>query len=93
MSKAASSIHHPEYHEAAALQELLEAAVDVLVEAGDKLDQDERYLDAEFTIIIGGQSKAFVLGGPQYQALVNFVKSIAEENSYTVDTCNNTVTE
>lgn len=93
MSLKNSNIQHPEYSEPAALQELLLAANEAVEEANDKADIDRDYLNTSFNIDIGGRSIAILLGGPQYQALINFVESIAAENGYLVNPVDGTVTE
>ena len=82
----------PGYNEAEALQQLLQAASSALdkqcksFEAG--IDSDE-----EFTITVNGVQTAFYLGGPQFDALIKFIKSIAAENFYSVDVDKHTVVE
>lgn len=85
MSKSTSNTQHPEYNEAAALQETLQAANDALKEVYVDSAKNDRYLSAQITIVVGGQSNAFILGGPQYQALCDFATCLAEENGYEID--------
>lgn len=93
--QSTSYLHHPDYKEPAALQELIRAIDKTLIEADKRYTETANYdyLDIEFTINIGGQSIAFVLGGPQCQALNDFVTCIADENSYVINRQGNTVTE
>lgn len=90
-----SDSRRPDYNEAQALNELLQTASEYLAEANTASEDDNYdYFDcAQFTITIGGVSTAYILGGPQYQALCLFISSIAEENSYAVDFEQGTVTE
>lgn len=82
------------YSEAAALQQLLQAANAALEAENQRFnaDSDDVCCD-EFTITIAGVQTAFILGGPQYQALTEFIQSIAAENFYAVDFDKATVTE
>ena len=90
-----SDSRRPDYNEAQALDELLQVTSSLLEEANDAMDNDDYTLTdcAQFTITVGGKSLAFILGGVQYQALCNFISSIADENLYTVDFYQSTVTE
>lgn len=93
MTTSTSRVNHKHYDEAAALQELLRTSSETINEMNDQYDetkQDEDF-DVSFSIVIGGKSIAFILGGPQYQALHCFIESIAEENLYEVDYENMTV--
>lgn len=95
MTISTSSIQHPDYNEAQALQELMIAASEAITEMNDKYEETDNYdyMDGSFTINVGGKSIAFLHGGPQHQALCIFIDSIAEENGYAVDYRNHTVIE
>ena len=86
------STHLNSYSEAAALQQLLQAANAALDAENQRIeaDSDDAYRE-QFTITIAGVQTAFILGGPQYQALTEFIQSIAAENFYAVDFDNATV--
>lgn len=90
-----SNVKRIDYSEAAALEQMLRAADETLAEMNDGYEKtnDDIYLDVQFTISVGGISTAFLLGGPQMQALCNFVQSIADENGYSVDFETMTVSE
>jgi hypothetical protein len=95
MSKLTTSdVNHPQYNEAEALQQLLQAA-DAQLEAANALRDDDQDTTAlqQFSISIGGQSIAFLLGGPQAAALEAFVQHVSCENLYLVDAQQLTVTE
>jgi len=89
------TVAHNNYNEAAALQQLLEATDATLHEwnemAEEALQRKEDFDVAEFTITVGGVQTAFILGGPQVEALYRFVKHIAAENMYYVDVHTQTV--
>lgn len=82
-------IHLQSYDEASALQQLLRAtitATTLQAERFENADDDTYGLDDEqFTITIAGVQTAFMLGGPQTQALFEFIESISAENFYAVD--------
>lgn len=80
------STHLSSYSEAAALQQLMQAAADAIDAENQRFEADSNNIVfEEFTITVAGVQTAFILGGVQYQALVEFVKSIADENFYAVD--------
>jgi hypothetical protein len=54
-------------------------------------NQDDCY--NTFTIVVGSTASQFLVGGPQVNALYNFIQHIADENGYNVDVNNSTVTE
>ena len=82
----ASNLHLPGYTEANALQALLQAANNMLEFTQNCYDQYPDYVDnAQFSINIGGQSIALILGGPQFQGLCEMIKCIADDNGYEVD--------
>lgn len=87
-----ANVNHPQYKEAEALHQLLQAA-SMQLEDSSKLLDTCADVDSQFTITVGGQSVAFTLGGPQFQALFEFAKSIAAENGYAVDNYTLAVTE
>lgn len=78
------------YDEATALQQLLEAT-DTAIDNWQKEFENDKSFFEEFTITIGGVQTAFILGGPQMEALYQFVKHIGRENCYYVDISTNTV--
>lgn len=86
------STHLDSYKESKALQQLLEAASAALENQNRAFDSDNDYID-EFTITINGVQTAFMLGGPQFDALLDFVSHISNENFYAVDFDKNTVEE
>ena len=88
------SITLDSYNEAAALQQLLEALNDALDANNERFERnaDSAYYE-QFTVTVGGVQTAFVLGGPQTQALCEFIQHIADENFYAVDFDNSTVTD
>ena len=92
---ANSNVNNKKYSEAAALQQLLESLDKALEVMNSDFEQsnDYDYLNEQITITIGGISTAFLLGGPQAQAIYVFVQHIAEENGYSVDVRKNTVIE
>lgn len=83
------------YNEAEALQQLLRAVNSALDIQNQRFDsaKDCEFCDEQFTITVAGIQTAFVLGGPQVQALIEFVESIASENCYEVSLKEATVTE
>lgn len=88
-----SNTQHKNYSEPAALQVLIEQLHLALEEMNDHFDDPDYPVAPDINIVVGGVSTAFYLGGPQSQALYNFVISIAEENGYCVDLIERTVTE
>lgn len=76
------------YSEPEAIQELL-ATVDELLKQAEANDYADDY---QMQITIGGRTVAFILGGPQTNALYQFCANIAYENFYDIDTDSNTVT-
>jgi hypothetical protein len=87
-----SDVNHRDYDEADALQNLLLAATDALEEMFKQQERDiNDFSPNQFSINIGGKSIAILLGAVQYQALCDFIDSIAAENGYTVDINNCTV--
>lgn len=86
------SVHLNGYNEAAALQRLLDAANSALDEQEKRLTAGDYTLE-QFTITVGGVQTAFLLGGPQYTALCEFIQHIADENFYEVDFKEATVSE
>ena len=95
MSKISTSdVNHPQYKESEALQRLLESLDAALAE------QNARFDDADISpsydqivISVGGESIAFLLGGPQTQGINEFVESIAADNGYAFNFHNQTVVE
>lgn len=91
------------YNEAEALQQLLRAVkqsseeMNRQYEAADEAEDfgksEALVCDFQFTITVGGTQTAFMLGGPQQEALYKFIQHIAAENFYSVDISNSTVTE
>ena len=74
------------YNESEALQQLLRTTFDALNAETERIEADAS--DAwqeQFTITVGGVQTAFILGGPQVEALVAFIQHIAGENLYSVD--------
>ena len=92
MNNTSYSVRLKEYKESAALQQLLQAADEAASNFLDHFIEDADYFD-EFTITINGVTTAFVLGGPQYDALLAFVCHIADENGYSVDCAKSIVEE
>lgn len=89
-----ANIHHPEYKESEALQQLLQAAARQIDDDNYLCETNEKDFEiSQMTINVGGQSIAIIVGGPQYSALIGFVESIAAENGYVVDVNNSTVEE
>lgn len=82
-----STIYHPQYDEQEALQQLKNAAEIALNRSNEEYEQndDSDYHYEQLTIIVNGKSFAFILGGPQFQALINFVNHIADENLYVIN--------
>lgn len=82
------------YSEAAALQQLLQAATAMLEAENQRIesDSDDAYQE-QFTITVAGIQTAFIAGAPQYEALMQFIQHIAAENFYAVDFDKATVTE
>lgn len=80
------------YKESAALEQLLKAADAALQLTDERLNDDDYELD-QFTITVGGIQTAFVMGAPQYEALLAFIQHIADENLYAVDFNKLTVSE
>ena len=80
------------YKEAKALQQLLRA-----IDDAERLDNekfasgDENIPLDQFTITIAGIQTAFIVGGPQTDALREFVAYIASDNGYAVDFDKSTV--
>lgn len=72
------------YCEPAALQQLLQSVHTAMTNQNDAYDAGEEYLD-EFTITVAGVQTAFIMGGPQAEALYRFIEHIAAENLYIVD--------
>lgn len=81
------------YRESAALQQLLEAIDSAAQADSNRSDEANEFICSQFTITVGGVQTAFWLGGPQIDALCDFVRHIAAENFYTVDLINNIVSE
>jgi hypothetical protein len=81
-----SSIYHPQYNEQEALQQLKNAAEIALNRSNEEYEQsdDSDYHYEQLTITVDGKSFALVLGGPQFQALINFIDHIAYENMYVI---------
>lgn len=93
-SVRSSDVRLSDYCEADALQVLLQAANNMLSYTNDMYALDPDYPDySQFTINIGGQSVALLLGGPQFQGLCEMIKCIAEDNGYDVDFETCTVSE
>lgn len=81
------------YNEAEALEQLLKNAHAALCADWERVDAfaEDAWQDF-FTITINGVQTAFYLGGPQYEALIAFVNTIADENFYEVNLNEHTVT-
>ena len=85
------------YNEAKALQQLLNATLDAAEFQNDANDREladkecNDWTDLEFTITVNGIQTAFMLGGPQQEALYAFINHIANENAYEVDIPGRTV--
>lgn len=82
-------VPHEHYKEATALQQLL-CAIDAEAKADEERCARNDF-SGKFTINIGGQSVAFLVGGPQIEGLCKFVEQIAAENFHEVDFERNTV--
>lgn len=78
------------YKESAALQQLLEATHYAVTSLNDAFDAGQERYD-ELTITVAGIQTAFILGGPQAEAIYRFVEQIADENLYEVDLENSKV--
>lgn len=76
-----------QYNEAEALQQLLRAVHHGLDVANERFESDESSgsMFEQFHITVAGVQTAFVLGGPQVDALLAFIEHIAHENFYSVD--------
>lgn len=85
-----SDVSLKDYNEANALQKLLQAMNDQLEVANEQFHINN---NSSFSITIGGVSIAFILGGPQVQALCEFITAVSDENGYTVDFLKSTVVE
>jgi hypothetical protein len=79
------STRYDGYHEAAALQQLLETIEHAMARQLELWTAGHHEQCDEFTITVGGIQTAFDLGGPQVEALYKFVEHIAGENFYEVD--------
>lgn len=77
-----SDVNNLKYNEDSALHQLSTAINVVTAELNDDYMLTDDYPTAQFTIAIGGVSTAFLIGGPQIQALVAFIDSLAAENGY-----------
>lgn len=89
-NKQSYNCTHDDYSECLALQDLLQATwheLDVCTKRVDTGKVEHGY----FTISICGKSIAFSLGGPQAEALFEFIKHISAENAYEVDIDKQTV--
>lgn len=86
-----SNVNHPHYDEAKALQQLMKSLDSCVEELNQLLEAGGEDYFANMTITVGNTTTAFVLGGPTYQAMQDFITSIAEENGYKVDKVNRTV--
>lgn len=73
-----------DYSECLALQDLLRATSSELSKVVAALESGKDDYSS-FTINIGGKSIAFNLGGPQAEALFQFIRHIEAENGYDVD--------
>lgn len=82
--KQCKDIHLPGYSEGLALHTLLQRLDLALDEANDEgwIDND---IYPQVTITVDGVATAFILGGPQYDALITFIKQVASENLHYVD--------
>lgn len=74
----------PGYSEPDALQRLLVHIDRALVNDINRTDKGDYTID-QFTISINGVSCAFLVGGPQVEALYAFIQRICEENLYVLD--------
>lgn len=90
MNNTNYNVNNPQYNEAAALQQLLVTAHNMLEDADKALEAGDDHW-CQFTITINGVQTAFLAGAPQFEALIAFVNHIAGENLYEVDTENKTV--
>lgn len=73
------------YNEAEALQTLLRAIHAELKKDNERMERDNTDTCPSFSISIGGKSIAFWLGGPQAEALFDFIRHIADENMHNID--------
>lgn len=79
------STHLNGYSESAALQFLLRAAHNALEADLDRNEKNNDFTIDQFTISVGGVTCAFLLGGPQVEALYRFAEHICAENLYSID--------
>ena len=85
------TVYCEDYSEAAALQDLLQAADYELERSAARLEAG--CIDiGSFTVNIGGRSIAFLSGAPQYEALIAFIEHLAGENLHAIDYDKRTVT-
>lgn len=82
--KQCTNVYLHNYSEGLALHKLLVQANLAFEESGDEeWVYEDRY--HHFTIIVDGKAVDFLLGAPQYEALIAFIKHVAAENMYYVD--------
>lgn len=84
-TKQYKEVYREDYSEAYALDTLLHESTALLVEDNNRFEaglEDK----GRFTICVNGKAIEFMLGGPQYAALYEFICHIADENLYRVDT-------
>lgn len=80
------NVQASDYNEARALQQLLIAADTAIGKDNERFERNAEDAGIEsFTITINGVQTAFVLGGPQFEALCAFIESISADNGYEVD--------
>jgi len=83
---AKNRVQHPDYTEEATIVDLHNTALKTAEEMDSNFDKtsDYAYMEETISIIIGGKCFEFILGGPQMQALNDFIDTIAEENGYDI---------
>ena len=79
------NVTFPEYSEEEAIIALAENLNIAVIAENERFEEADNMLDQNYdqiTITVNGIAHGFYLGGPQQQALVNFIEHICSENGY-----------
>ena len=78
-----TNVYHDNYSEGLALHKLL-VRTNLAFEESSEEDWINKDIYHHFTIIVDGEAIDFMLGAPQYEALIKFIEHVAAENMHYV---------
>lgn len=90
---ATANVNHPDYNEAAALQELLKALLESVDEVNELYEERHEVYNGNVSITVGNTTVGLLLGGPQINGIAMLIETISHENGYHFEYVDGTVTD